>query len=135
MRAERGGEGFLFTRAERWALVRRAVCYGDMSGGGVERMRQNLLNYMAHLHLSLFQRPLTVTSDSDASVPDNLKSLSGVLGEPESSTFYHSYQDQQWSSCNITTVDIKYYIRVRKSYNSNETNRVVERTTRLPVSS
>jgi len=62
------------------------------------------------------------TSDSDASVPDNLKSLMGVLGKPESSTFYHSYQDQQWSSCNIMTVDIKYYIKVRKSYNSNFTN-------------
>jgi hypothetical protein len=32
------------------------------------------------------------TSDGYACVPDNLKSLSGVLEKPESSTFYNSHR-------------------------------------------
>jgi hypothetical protein len=32
------------------------------------------------------------TSDGYACVPDNLRSLSGVLGKPESSTFYNSHR-------------------------------------------
>jgi hypothetical protein len=32
------------------------------------------------------------TSNGYARVPDNLKSLSGVLGKPESSTFYNSHR-------------------------------------------
>jgi hypothetical protein len=57
-------------------------------------------------------------SDGDACVPDNLKSLSGVLGEPRIINIFLLRQDQQWSWHDITALITKItYIEVRKSYN------------------
>jgi hypothetical protein len=47
------------------------------------------------------------TSDGDAYVPDNLKSMSGVLREPRIIHIFLLRQDQQWSCHNITALITK----------------------------
>jgi hypothetical protein len=47
------------------------------------------------------------TSNNHTCVPQNLRSLSGVLGKPESSTFLQLKQDQQRSNYNITAFATK----------------------------
>jgi hypothetical protein len=61
-------------------------CYNSRAHG--HELWQNLLNYMApHAPVIVLK-----TSDGYACVPYNLKSLSGVLGKPESSTIYNSHR-------------------------------------------
>ena len=58
------------------------------------------------------------TSDYCTREPDNLGSLSSVLGEPWIIHFLRPIQDQQWSYHNITTFGTKIsYIEMRKIYN------------------
>ena len=62
------------------------------------------------------------TSDYYTQEPNNSVSLSGVLEEPKSSTFYNSYRINMELPQNTTFGTKITYIRVRKNYNTSLLN-------------
>jgi hypothetical protein len=61
---------------------------------------------------------VSTTSDGYACVPYNLKSMSGVLGQPESSTFYNSHRINKGVTTTLQHLIKKTYIRVQKNNNN-----------------